>query len=181
MLACRKCGSQNPPSNDYCHTCGGVLKITTMEIQAQPQRVIPIVQKFSIRWILFGFPVMLGSATVFLLLGGMLFSHVFNQTAGKGELDELASAGPTFIGVLALMGAFTFTAGGFLLARISKARRTLEACISGLLVVLFGGFVGQSISNDAIIASLIFAVPASLLAGVGGRFGKPNSPRKDSR
>ena len=70
---CRKCGTENPVTNEYCCSCGAVLQISTSVMKAQPKAKLPIVNSFQIKWVFTGLFVILGLGTVASALALFIF------------------------------------------------------------------------------------------------------------
>ena len=160
---CRKCGSLNPNSNEYCSSCGAVLKISTNLMRAQPKIVVPIISRFKIKWVIMGIFIMLGTGTIAISLTLLIGISLFKRH-GADNLSEL------FFTISFLMG-LSFMTGGAIMSLMSKSSKIAESIFASILAALLFGFAGSSVSSDILKASLILIVPGALIAGLGAFLG----------
>ena len=166
-FVCRKCGAGNPDTNEYCVGCGAMLKVSTMAMEAQPRAVVPVIRRFSVRWMLLGVPVMLGMGAVAAGIG-VLLGVLATGVTGGGSLRGMATH---FLLTLGALVAVFFAAGGAMMSRFSGEARVAEAAIGAVLSALLMGLAAMSLGADLLVAALVLSVPGALVAGIGAVFG----------
>ncbi|MFO8073080.1 MAG: zinc ribbon domain-containing protein [Polyangia bacterium] len=179
MEPCRKCGTPNPPSNQYCRKCGAVLSVSTGMVRAQPRTLIPLRRGFRWRWVALGALAILGATALsFAALVAVVVLALGRRIDGS-SLGEIGSRAPglaaTALGVL--LAAFAI--GGMITSRMSRLRRVGESALAALCVLGFLAAVGTTLSSDAALVAAVMALPCAAAAGLGGRLGATSE--KESR
>ena len=170
---CRKCGAKNPQSNQYCASCGAILKVSTGMIEAQPQPVLPFVHRFEKRWLLASIFVFFGVwvlTMVLLFVFSLLFFDAFVTELKFGETGIQTRLLPVLIPTLGTATVLYFSAG-VLVSRLARDAKVAEAVIAAIIIALVIGIAGSMISSDFFIASTLFGTPGVIAAGLGARFG----------
>ena len=178
MRNCRKCGSPNPDSNQYCAKCGCVLDVATSMVRAQPRTFIPFVQKFRWRWVALCALVMMGTATLAAAGVGAAAVGMLSEGMASGSLGALAAKAP---GLAVLAGAAAlaaFALGGLVSARMSRGRTVAEAALAALAVLGLLAVVGSSFSSDAPLGAALLALPCAFAAALGAWLGEVGAQKE---
>jgi len=167
---CRKCGTPNPKSNQYCKNCGAVLSVATFQVKAHISTLFPVIVGFRWRWVLLGVPVLLGTVFVSAVGIAALLGVMIRNFKG-GSLLFVWAKTPivAIISILLFMSAFTL--GGFMIARVSGKHTVAEPAVASLFVLLCLTLAGFSVSTDAIWVGALFALPCALMGAIGGGLG----------
>lgn len=175
---CRKCGSPNPDSNQYCNKCGCVLDVATSLVRAQPRTFMPFVQRFRWRWVGLSVLVIMGTATLAAAGVGVAAAGMLSEGMATDSLGGIAAKAPglTVIAVVAVLAAFFI--GGLATSRMSRGRTVAEPALAALVVLGLLTGVGSSVSRDAPLAGAILALPCAFTAALGGWLGELGSRKE---
>ena len=163
---CRKCGADNPTSNQYCKKCGAVLSVSTSVVRAQRVPVSPVDTRFKMRYVIVGAFVMLGLAAVAIgiaLLCGVK-SGIGEHGLVGGLLMFTVSIGAVFI--------VSFGLSGLLLSQLAGRSVGRESFIAAALVIAVLGVVGSTVVFDLLIAAGLLLLPTAFAAWLGARLKK---------
>jgi hypothetical protein len=170
---CRKCGAENPQSNQYCASCGAILKVSTGMIEAQPKPVMPFVHRFEKRWLFAAIFVFMGVWVISLILL-VVFSWLFFNAAVTefkfGQTDIQTRLLPVLLPTLGTATVLYFSAG-VLISRLARDAKVAETVLAAIFIAIGIGIAGSVISSDSFIASSLFGTPGVIAAGLGARFG----------
>ncbi len=177
---CRKCGTQNPATNQYCAECGAVLAVSTVQMRAQSVSFVPNLKKFRVRYMISTIFVMMGSSFVVLIAMGILikFSISFDSLTAANTFRTIGQKTPILVIVSALFVLSAFFLSGWLTARMSKSKASIESFVAALVVFAIVGGAFWAVSDDAIIVSLVFAIPCAVVAALGARLGCKGSGKR---
>jgi hypothetical protein len=178
---CRKCGTPNPPSNQYCRKCGAVLAVATALVRAQPRTLIPLPRGFRWRWVALGALVILGTATLVLAATFVAGTAVLGSGLEGGSLRGLGAGASGFVVAAGAALLVAFFLGGWLTSRLSRVRRVAEAAIAALAVLVFLAVAGAALSTDLVAVAAALALPCVAAAGLGGRLGAPSGGHEEVR
>jgi hypothetical protein len=105
----------------------------------------------------------------------------FSSPAGTRDLGAIFNefVGLSIAAVTLFLAAFGF--GGVLISWFSKPRTVHEPGIAAVLVLALLGTVASSLVDDAALLSGIMAVPAAILAWIGGRIGSIFAGKESNR
>lgn len=181
MDPCRKCGTQNPPSNQYCRKCGAVLAVATALVRAQPRTLIPLPRGFRWRWVGLGALVILGTATLILAATFAVGTAVLGGAMQSGSLGSVGAGAPGFAAAAGAALLVAFVLGGFLTSRLSRVRRVAESAMAALAVLAFLALAGAALSTDLVAVAAALALPCVAAAGFGGWLGAPARGREEVR
>jgi len=174
LESCRKCGTPNPKTNQYCKSCGAVLNVATAMVRAQPRTLMPFRERFRWRWVFLGALVMLGIGA-FAVVGIGIAGAVLLGAAATGSLTDIGSRAPGFAAAAGGVFLLAFALGGFAVAKMSKGRTVAEPAVASLMVLALIGATSMALSPDALVAAAILALPGALAAAAGGWFGEVSS------
>lgn len=171
---CRKCGSPNPKTNQYCRSCGAVLEVSTTLVKAQRSWILPAAKGIRWKWVVFGAFATLGLAGVLLAGLYLIASLLLSDTAGLGVTD-LASLRDELLGFVIVSAALfllAFGLGGVATSLVARRRAVIESAIAAFFVLILFGAVGISVTSDAVVVAAVLALPCVALAGLGGWIGE---------
>ena len=173
IVICRKCAAQNPTTNQYCAECGAVLAVSTVQIRAQALSFVPNLKRFRIRLMISAIFVMLGSTFVALVFVGISIkaSISFDSLTSADTFRTIGQKTPELAAATVLFVLAAFFLSGWLTARTSKSKASLESFAAALVAFVILGGTLWAVSDDAIIVSLVFAIPCASVAALGGRLG----------
>jgi hypothetical protein len=156
---------------------------TTLIMRAKSLLVVPATKEMSWRWVGLGALVIIGLMSVFVTGLGLIAWLIldFSSHTGTGDLGAIFNE---FIG-LSIMAATLFLAafgfGGVLISWFSKPRTVYEPGLAAILVLILLGTVASSLVDDAAFLAGIMAVPAAILAWLGGRIGSVFAGKESNR
>jgi hypothetical protein len=181
---CTKCNTPNPISNDYCRKCGAVLGVSTTLIQrAKSLLVLPVTKKMSWRWVGLGALIIIGMMSVFVAVLSLISWMIldFSSRTGSGDLGAIFNEfiGLSIVAATLFLAAFGF--GGVLISWFAKPRTVFEPGLAAILVLVLLGTVASSLVDDAALLAGIMAVPAAILAWLGGRIGSIFAGKEGNR
>ncbi len=181
---CSKCNTPNPISNDYCRKCGAMLGVsTTMFLRAKSLLVLPATKEMSWRWVGLGTLLIIGLMSVFMALLSFTAWLIldFSSSTGTGDLGAIFDEffGLSIVAAILFLAAFGF--GGVLISWFSKPRTVYEPGIAAILVLVLLGTVASSLIDDAALLAGILAIPAAILAWIGGRIGSVFAGKENGR
>ncbi|MCP4679855.1 MAG: hypothetical protein GY854_31055 [Deltaproteobacteria bacterium] len=171
---CRKCGSPNPLSNEYCRQCGAVLDVATAEVKAQRRPILPAVKEIHWRWVGMSALVTLGLMAILMGVLSLVAWLVFD-VINQAEFYDFGAMTNEFAGLaIAAVTLFiiSFGLGGLAIAWITKQHTVIEPTIAAFVVLTLLGVVGSSVTDDALWAVAVMLVPSAALAGLGGHVGE---------
>ena len=171
MEPCRKCGTFNPASNQYCRKCGAVLAVATALVRAQPRTLIPLPRGFRWRWVGLASLVILGTSALSLGAAFSLGLSWRGAVSNGGSIRVFAAVG------IALLVAFV--GGGWLTSRLSRVRRVAEPALAALVVLVFLAGAGAAVSTDLALVAAALALPCAAAAAFGGWLGALGRNRKE--
>jgi hypothetical protein len=171
MGPCRKCGTQNPQSNQYCLSCGAVLNVSTAMVRAQPKTLIPFTDRFRWRWVVLGTLAILGTATIALVGVSVTAMLVLESELEAGSLGSIGARVPglAVAGAAVFLGAFAL--GGWIVAQMSRGKTIAEPALSAMLVLGLLAGAGSALSPDALMLAAALTLPCVFMAAAGGWFG----------
>ena len=171
MEPCRKCGTKNPKSNQYCLSCGAVLSVSTSMVRAQPKTLLPFTDRFRWRWVFLGTLAILGTTT--LALGGVSVTAalVLGSKLKAGSLSAIGARVPglAVAGAAVFLGAFAL--GGWIVARMARGKTIAEPALSAILALGLLAGAGSALSPDALMLAAALTLPCVFMAALGGWFG----------
>lgn len=160
---CRKCGTSNPTSNQYCKQCGAVLRVSTEVVRAQRAPVSPVDTRFKFRYVLIGALVMLGLSAA--AVGLALLCGVRNGVSEAGIVGGLMmftlSVGTIFVVSFGLSGA--------LLSLFADRAVGRESFVAAVLVIAALGVIGSTVVFDLLITAGVLLLPTAFAAWIGAR------------
>ncbi len=170
---CRKCGTDNPQSNQYCASCGAILKVSTGMIEAQPKPVVPFVHRFEKRWLLAAIFVFMGVWAISVILLVVFSWLFFNATVTEFKLGETGIQTRLLPVLFPALGAATvlYFSSGVLISRLARDAKVAETVLAAIIIAIGIGIAGSVVSSDFFIASSLFGTPGVVAAGLGARFG----------
>jgi len=169
---CRKCGSPNPDSNQYCNKCGCVLDVATSLVRAQPRTLLPFVQRFRWRWVGLSALVIMGTTTVAAIGVVAAAAVILGQGPAPDSLGAIAARAPGLAALTAVAVLAAFWLGGLVSARMSRGRTVAESALAALVVLGLLTAVGSSLSRDAPLGAALLALPCAFAAALGGWLGE---------
>ena len=171
MEPCRKCGTKNPRSNQYCLSCGAVLNVSTAMVRAQPKTLLPFTDRFRWRWVVLGTLAILGTTT--LALGGVFATAMLllKSELKTGSIGTIGARMPglAVAGAVVFLGAFAL--GGLIVARMSRGKTIAEPALAAILVLGLLAAAGSALSPDALMLAAAMTLPCVFMAALGGWFG----------
>ncbi len=171
MEPCRKCGTPNPQSNQYCLSCGAVLSVSTSMVRAQPKTLLPFTNQFRWRWVVLGTLAILGTTTLALTGVAVTAVLVMESDMKTGSLGSIGARVPGLViaGAAVFLGAFAL--GGWIVARMARGKTIAEPALAAILVLGLLAGAGSALSPDALMAAAAMTLPCVFMAAVGGWFG----------
>jgi hypothetical protein len=156
---------------------------TTMILRAKSLLVVPVTKEMSWRWVGLGALVIIGLMSVFVAVLSLIAWLIldFSSRTGNGDLGAIFDefVGLSIVAATLFLAAFGF--GGVLISWFSKPRTVYEPGLAAILVLVLLGTVTSSLVDDAALLSGIMAVPAALLAWIGGRVGSVFAGKEGNR